>query len=264
MSKCIDMTGWIMSEHGVPDSKITVITRAKNNNDRRAQWLCRCSCDNDKEFIVSGKNLRSGSVKSCGCLKVETMINAIKYQKHEKKGNDYCLDLNDEYGIYGYGLCSNTKSKFYFDMEDYGLIFKYTWYEYFPHENSQFSTVVTNYVTDDGKRTAIRMHQFLGFKNYDHEDRNELNNRKYNLRKCTSTENSRNRNTPSNNTSGFIGVVWDKNNNKWMSSIEFNKKYIYLGRFIVKDDAIIARLKAEKKYYGEFAPQRHLFEEYGI
>lgn len=126
MSKCIDMTGWIMSEHGVPDSKITVITRAKNNNDRRAQWLCRCSCDNDKEFIVSGKNLRSGSVKSCGCLKVETMINAIKYQKHEKKGNDYCLDLNDEYGIYGYGLCSNTKSKFYFDMEDYGLISKYT------------------------------------------------------------------------------------------------------------------------------------------
>ena len=58
--------------------------------------------------------------------------------------------------------------------------------------------------------------------------------------------------------------MWDKNNNKWMSSIEFNKKYIYLGRFIVKDDAIIARLKAEKKYYGEFAPQRHLFEEYGI
>ena len=31
-----------------------------------------------------------------------------------------------------------------------------------------------------------------------------------------------------------------------------------------KKDAIIARLKAEKEHYGEFAPQRHLFAQYGI
>ena len=30
------------------------------------------------------------------------------------------------------------------------------------------------------------------------------------------------------------------------------------------EDAIKARLEAEKKYFGEFAPQRHLFEQYGI
>ena len=28
MSKFIDMTEWIMSEHGVPDSKLTVVGRA--------------------------------------------------------------------------------------------------------------------------------------------------------------------------------------------------------------------------------------------
>ena len=28
MSKITDMTGWIMSEHGVPDSRIKVIDRA--------------------------------------------------------------------------------------------------------------------------------------------------------------------------------------------------------------------------------------------
>ena len=32
----------------------------------------------------------------------------------------------------------------------------------------------------------------------------------------------------------------------------------------VKEDAIKARLMAEKKYFGYFAPQRHLFEEYGV
>lgn len=34
--------------------------------------------------------------------------------------------------------------------------------------------------------------------------------------------------------------------------------------FNEKKDAIIARLKAEKQYYGEFAPQKHLYQEYGI
>ena len=34
--------------------------------------------------------------------------------------------------------------------------------------------------------------------------------------------------------------------------------------FNTKEEAIIARLKAEKYYLGEFAPQKHLFEEYGI
>jgi hypothetical protein len=31
-----------------------------------------------------------------------------------------------------------------------------------------------------------------------------------------------------------------------------------------KEDAIKARLAAELKYYGDFAPQRHLFKEYNI
>ena len=34
--------------------------------------------------------------------------------------------------------------------------------------------------------------------------------------------------------------------------------------FIPKDDAIKARLTAEARYFKEFAPQKHLFEKYGI
>ena len=108
------------------------------------------------------------------------------------------------------------------------------------------------------------MHQLLGFTNYDHKDRNELNNRKYNLRLCTKQENSMNSSKSKNNTSGIIGVYWDKQNEKWMASIGINYKSKYLGRFINKNDAIKARLLAEIKYFGEFAPQKHLFEKYGI
>ena len=42
------------------------------------------------------------------------------------------------------------------------------------------------------------------------------------------------------------------------------KKQRIIGRFDTKEEAIIARLKAEKEYYGEFAPQRNLWKEYGI
>ena len=43
-----------------------------------------------------------------------------------------------------------------------------------------------------------------------------------------------------------------------------NYKTIYLGTFAEKRDAIISRVKAEQEYFGEFAPQRHLFDEYEI
>jgi hypothetical protein len=35
----------------------------------RAHWLCLCSCGN--KVIVSGKNLRNGNTKSCGCLNID-------------------------------------------------------------------------------------------------------------------------------------------------------------------------------------------------
>ena len=108
------------------------------------------------------------------------------------------------------------------------------------------------------------MHVLLGFPWYDHADRNELNNRKYNLRKASNQENARNHNKQSNNSSGFIGVCFSTTANKWMSYIMIDKKNIYLGYFINKEEAVKARLQAEAKYFKEFAPQRHLFKQYGI
>ena len=69
MSK-IDMTGWIMSEHGVLDSKLTVLYELKERTkDRGIIWHCKCECGN--EVDVKGAHLRSGNTKSCGCLQKE-------------------------------------------------------------------------------------------------------------------------------------------------------------------------------------------------
>lgn len=70
MGKLIDMTGWIMAEHGVSDSRITVIDRAENKGTH-VMWNCQCSCGN--KCILEGAKLRSGNTKSCGCINKELL-----------------------------------------------------------------------------------------------------------------------------------------------------------------------------------------------
>ena len=46
--------------------------------------------------------------------------------------------------------------------------------------------------------------------------------------------------------------------------IHLNNKFISLGMYTNLQDAIVARLKAEQELYGDFAPQKELFEKYKI
>lgn len=60
MGKLIDMTGqrW---------GKLTVQCRVESRNgETRAFWLCGCDCG--QQTVVSGKYLRTGVTRSCGCL----------------------------------------------------------------------------------------------------------------------------------------------------------------------------------------------------
>ena len=52
------------------------------------------------------------------------------------------------------------------------------------------------------------------------------------------------------NTSSVKGVYYS--NNKWVASIQVNKKRIYLGSFDKFEDAVRVRKEAENKYFGEF------------
>lgn len=249
----VDMTGWKMWEHGVPDSKLTVIQQIEDyvnpQGKHFARWLCECNCEKHKQIEAIGADIRNGHTKSCGCLQD---IASTKLHKT----NVYSKMLTDQYGCYYIGYTTNTNQPFYIDAEDYNKVKDYCWCE-------STSNGVTKVVSRFGKR-VLSLHQFLGFSYYDHIDRNELNNRHYNLRKCTYSQNSMNRGLQSNNTSGITGVTWDKRQFKWKAQIKIDHKQINIGLFFNKDDAIRARLRAEVKYFGEFAPQHHLFEQYGI
>lgn len=86
----------------------------------------------------------------------------------------------------------------------------------------------------------------------DHINHNRLDNRKSNLRVCTQHQNNINKSFMSNNTSGVIGVHWNKSNNKWRSRIKYNGRQIHLGYFNTKEEAIQARINAEIEYFGEY------------
>ena len=58
----IDLTGQVFGRLTVQGPSMW------RDNNREILWLCRCSCG--KRCFVRVSNLRSGSTKSCGCLKV--------------------------------------------------------------------------------------------------------------------------------------------------------------------------------------------------
>lgn len=231
MRQIIDLTGQRFG-------RLTVIKRIENDKNNNIRWLCKCDCDgNEKEYL--GNNLKYGKTKSCGCLYKEIM----------KKQNIY--DLTGEFGI-GY---TTKGEEFYFDLEDYDKIKDYCW-----------SIDKRGYV--NSYRRKFLLHRIvMNLKNdeeVDHINRNPNDNRKENLRLCNRSQNMSNRGIPKNNSSGIIGVFWESSVNKWTAHITVNRKRMKIGRFCDKEEAIKTRLKAEKEYFGEFAPQKYLFEQYNI
>lgn len=98
----------------------------------------------------------------------------------------------------------------------------------------------------------------------DHINRDIHDNRLCNLRVVNRRQNTLNGSISKNNNSGIIGVSFRKDKNKWRAYINDNYKQINLGHYSNIEDAIKARLLAEKTMYGDFAPQRHLYKQYGI
>lgn len=262
MGKFIDLTG---QKFG----RLTAIyydnTYTTKGGRKVGVWWCKCECNNENLIPVVPQNLKNGITVSCGCYKNELTV--LRNTKLKKKYNNY--DLSNDYGI-GY----TTKNlPFYFDIEDYDKIKNYCW-----RINNQGYVACSIKVEGRKTKKDILMHILIldGYdenfniinKNLEIDHINGFNsrndNRKNNLRQCTHSENLCNYTIPSNNTSGIIGVSFDKKYNTWKAYINKDCKKIHLGTFYNFEDAVKARLKAEKEYYGEFASQQYLYDKYEI
>lgn len=101
--------------------------------------------------------------------------------------------------------------------------------------------------------SAHRVCWLLHYGEWPHGDIDHINgvrtdNRIFNLRDTSKTENMRNSWMRSNNTSGVTGVYWFASVGKWRAHIKVDGKQHHLGYFDNIEDAAAARASANEEY----------------
>ncbi len=125
MGKIIDLIGQRFE-------RLTVVNFVELSN-QGAKWECVCDCGNIK--VILGKQLRRKSIKSCGCYKIDILIERSTTHGQQRKGHkspehrawrhmkSRCLN-NNVYNYYNYGgrgvsVCDrwlNSFENFFIDM----------------------------------------------------------------------------------------------------------------------------------------------------
>lgn len=181
----------------------------------KTHFNCQCKCGNIKP--IAGTYLRSGRIKSCGCLGIENRIkhNMARTQEYQAWQNmiQRCTNSNNpgykNYGGRGITVCAEWLSSF------------------------------INFFKDMGKRpiglTIERINNDLGYF-------------KDNCCWATVADQNRNHRIPKNKT-GITGVCWFKKCQKYRVRIGANRKDHHIGVFKNLEDAKAARIAAEQKYW---------------
>lgn len=84
----IDMTGQVYGRY-------TVLRVAEGRNERaQICWHCRCECGTER--VVPGIELRTGNTRSCGCLKMDQLVerSTIHGKANTREHNIWCGMLN--------------------------------------------------------------------------------------------------------------------------------------------------------------------------
>jgi len=211
-----------------------------------------CGCDTNSGYKIYYSKI----INMYLCSKHYQQIKLYGEIKQRTRNDLNEIIIYDTYAeIILYDKNNEEKSRALIDIEDVDKVKKYKWSEM----GSGYATAT--YYRGDMK-TSILLHRLImGLDDnidYDHMDGDRKNCCKYNLRPANKLENAKNRLKPSTNSSGFTGVSWNKLKSIWRSYIQVGYKQKHLGYFDDIKDAVIERIKAEIKYYGEF---RSLFNE---
>lgn len=228
--------------------RLVVLERAEPPPDvkyqRATYWRCQCDCGN--VVVIRRNSLTSGIASSCGCYKKDV-------NSERKKMNVYWIhgDITSVFDESGHVFIIDTE-----DIEN----IKQLYWKVHPHSKHAYVEGWTN-------NTRVALHRVLmGVENgdvVDHINHDSTDNRKCNLRTCTQQDNCRNKSLPCNNRSGVIGACQEKNG-KWRAYITINNCNYKLYNGNDMQRAAFLRLCAEAIFFGNFAPQKHLFALYGV
>ena len=226
--------------------RLIVLGQSENDyispkGQHHSMWWCICDCGSDK-IEVRGSELTNGHTKSCGCYHKEVVAEIGRSNKTENR-----YEKKDTYYV-GY---TDKNEPFYFDEGDFELIRKYKWHIRSDGYVESFSegrkkTLMHRLVTGTESQDNYFVDHILGA-----ETKND--NRKYNLRIVTKSQNNMNQQIRKDNTSGVKGVSWNKREEKWHAYITANKKRFDLGFYDCLEKAMQVRKAAEDILHGDFS-----------
>jgi len=159
---------------------------------------------------------------------------------------------------YGYSFRRIYLGEGKFTIVDPPDFYRFNIFNWSPGENASNNYAVRLISGPKNKTGIVSLHREImnhpkGFL-IDHENGNGLDNRRENLRLATRSQNQFNkRKTRSKTSSRFVGVYFERRKNRWMATIHYQGKRIWLGSFKSEIDAGRAYDRAATKYHGEFA-----------
>ena len=138
------------------------------------------------------------------------------------------------------------------DARNADLVRPYVW-------RATLSQCTGDYYAISGSReNQVYIHRIIMFAPdsllVDHKNHDTLDNRESNLRLCTKSQNQCNhRQRRSSNTSGYTGVCFNKQRQRYGARIGFNHQYIHLGLFDTPEKAYAAYCEAAAQLHCEFS-----------
>mgnify|MGYP000853242619 CR=1 FL=1 len=193
-----DMTPILLEDLGI-------MFASEGSKERRRYGLYKCGhCG--EEFKAKTTRIKSGVIKSCGCLVGEYHgMKKHRFYDTYKNMMRRCYTKSDpkykDYGGRGISVC-----------EEWQDIIKFVaWAD---------STYIEGYTLDRIDSAG----------NYEPS----------NCRWADRTTQAVNRRMMKNNTTGYVGVYLARDN-RWESRLTFNKVDIFLGRFNTNEEAVLAR-----------------------
>ena len=168
-----------------------------------------------KEFEAITKDIKSGNTRSCGCQQYRPREKSIKHNLAKHRFYNTWAKM-----VY---RCSNPNNKDYKNYGGRGITVCEEWLD------------IRNFI-----EWAEATHPNIEGMSLDRID-NDKGYSPDNCRWANKTLQGVNQRIKKNNTSGFVGVCWDKSKDKWVAKIKVNKVGINLGSFKTKEEAVQAR-----------------------